>query len=163
MSWSHSWHLGTWPGNAGIGEFSNINRSIVLTLLKCKWWWRSRLIPGWPSMIPRPSIIPRSPIPIIKPPIIKVDMSYIQSIMPWSLFIFTGVRFLLCLTFRFQSKFVCPWSISPWSLFYCTHTIQSTLTRSVTRLPTGEAKLHLCLFLCVKSVLFLYLCFLWSP
>ena len=91
-------------------------------------------------MIPRPVIIPRSPIHVIIPPTVEVDISYIPFIIPWSLIILSYVRFIEVVWALILIPFIMPWSISPCAVIYCIYSaVEVTLTRSVSRLSTSVA------------------------
>ena len=75
---------------------------------------------------------------------------------------FHRCSFLLSLTFRFQSKCLSMEYQSTKSLLLHSHDSKHTHEKC-DQASNRWSKLHLCLFLCVKSFLFLFLCFLWSP
>ena len=75
---------------------------------------------------------------------------------------FHRCSFLLSLTFRFQSSCLSMEYQSTKSLLLHSHDSKHTHEKC-DQASNRWSKLHLCLFLCVKSFLFLVLCFLWSP
>ena len=117
-----------------------------------------RIVPGWQSMIPRPIIIPRSPHTTNHQSwhVLHTNYHAMKSLH------FYRCSFLLSLTFRFQSSCLSIEYQSTKSLLLHSHEANHTHEKRH-QASNSWSKLHLCLFLCVKSFLFLFLCFLWSP
>ena len=144
------------PEALELGSSVTVTEVLFWLLLKCKWWWRSRLIPGWPSMIQRPIIIPRSPNPNHHTTnhqswhVLHTILSCheVSSFSP----VFVSPKFDV----SFSVQVSVHGSISPRSLFYCIHTISKHTHEKCDQASNRWSKLHLCLFLCVKFFLFLF-------